>query len=151
MTDQNDTGMRLRDDAVLQSGATDQRKFTRHPVSLPVYFGDGLIALTGTVVDISREGGRIQCTGAVPGMKYFRVEIRLDDPHETLAVDLAVMRWSRNGEFGAEFIRMEPDQQARLQSVIRNCEEARSRHDHDRAVPQPLRAISCGEQTEERP
>jgi CheY-like chemotaxis protein len=129
-------------DAVLPSGATDQRKYPRFPVFLPVSYGDGVIAQTGTVVDISREGGRIRGTGAVPEMKYFRAEIRLDDPHATLTVNLAVMRWSRNGEFGVEFIRMEPDQQARLQRVIRNCEEARSRQDHRREVQGPLLAIS---------
>ena len=117
-------------DAVLPSGATDQRKYSRLPIFLPVSFNDGMIAQTGTVVDISREGGRIQCTGPVPEMKYFRVEIQLDDPHDTLAVDLAVMRWSRNGEFGVEFIRMGPDQQARLRNMIRSCEEALSRQDH---------------------
>jgi len=134
-------------DAVLPSSATDQRKYPRFPVFLPVSFGDGVIAQTGTVVDISHEGGRIRGTGAVPEMKYFRAEIRLDDLHATLMVDLAVMRWSRNGEFGVEFIRMEHDQQARLRSVIRNCEEARSRQDDHRKVP----ATSFGMETEAQP
>ena len=116
--------------AVLSSVATDKRKYSRFPIFLPVSFTDGIIAQTGTVVDISREGGRIHCTGPVPEMKYFRVDIQLDHPHDTLAVDLAVMRWSRNGEFGVEFIRMEPDQQARLRNKIRLCEEALSPPDH---------------------
>jgi CheY-like chemotaxis protein len=117
-------------DAVLSSSATDQRKYPRYPIFLPVSFDDGVIAQTGTIVDISREGGRIKGTCPVPDMKYFRVEIQLNDPHETLAVDLAVMRWSRNAEFGVEFIRMEPDQQARLRNTIRSCEEALLRQDH---------------------
>lgn len=119
------------------------------PVFLPVSFDDGVIAQTGTVGDISREGGRIQCTGAVPDMKYIRVEIQLDDPHETLAVDLAVMRWSRNGEFGVEFIRMESDQQARLRNQIRSCEKALSRQDHQPVhqikVREPLLAVNLAE------
>ncbi len=139
-------------DAVLPSGATDQRKYPRFPIFLPVSFGDGVIAQTGTVVDISREGGRIKCTGAVPEMKYFRVEIRLDDPQETLTVDLAVMRWSRNGEFGVEFIRMESDQQARLRNTIRNCEEARARQDHQPVhqleARNPLLAVNLAESAE---
>jgi len=89
-----------------------------------VAFGDGVIAQTGTVVDISHEGCRIRCADATPEVKYFQVKIQLDDPHEILAVNLAVMRWLRNGEFGVEFIRIEPDQQARLRSVIRGLEEA---------------------------
>ena len=113
-------------DAVPRSSSTEQRKFPRLPVSLPVYFGNGVIAQSGTVLDISREGCRIRCPDVVPEVKYFQVEIRLDELQETLTVDLAVRRWSRDGSLGVEFIRMEPDQQARLLSVIRRCEEAAS-------------------------
>lgn len=141
-------GLPDTDDAVLPSSATDQRKYPRFPVFLPVSFGDGVTAQTGTVVDLSREGCRIRGTGAAPELKYFRVDIRLDHPHERLIVDLAVMRWSRHGEFGVEFIRMEPDHQARLRSVIRNCEEACSRQDCDGDVQRPLLAIGLGGQTE---
>jgi len=109
---------------VPQSRTTDQRKYPRFPVSLPVSFGDGATVQTGMVIDISREGCRIRCTDTAPHVKYFRVEIQLDDPHEMLMVDLAVARWLRNGEFGIEFIRMEPDHQARLRNLIRVCEEA---------------------------
>ena len=111
-------------DAVLPSSSTDQRKFPRLAVSLPVYFGNGVIAQSGTVADISREGCRIRCPDVSPDLKYVQVEIQLDEPQGTLTVDLAVRRWSRNGELGVEFIRMEPDQRARLLTVIRRCEEA---------------------------
>ncbi|HEX7767212.1 MAG TPA: response regulator [Nitrospira sp.] len=131
--------------AVLQSGATDQRKYRRYSIFLPVLLDDGVVVQSGTVVDISREGGRIKCAGTVPDMKYFRLKVQLDDPHEILAVDLAVMRWSRNGEIGVEFIRMESAQQARLRSLIRNCEEAGSRQDHRGEVQQPLFPITRGE------
>ena len=114
-------------DAVVPSSATDQRKFPRLPVALPVYFGNGVIAQSGTVVDISREGCRIRCPDVAPDLKYIQVEIQLYEPHGTLMVNLAVRRWSRNGELGVEFIRMEPDQRARLLSAIRRCEEAVSR------------------------
>ena len=114
-------------DAVLPSSSTDQRKFPRVPVSLPVYFGNGVIAQSGTVLDLSREGCRIRCPDLAPEVKYVQVEIRLDEPHGTLVVELAVRRWSRDGELGVEFIRMEPDQQALLLSVLRRREEASSR------------------------
>jgi DNA-binding response OmpR family regulator len=113
-------------DAVLPSSATDQRKFPRVPVSLPVYFGNGVIAQSGTVVDLSCEGCRIRCPDTAPDMKYFQVEIQLDEPQGTLTVNLAVRRWSRYEDLGVEFIRMESDQQARLLSAIRRCEEAAS-------------------------
>jgi CheY-like chemotaxis protein len=121
------TGQAGGQDAVLQSRSTEQRKFPRVSVSLPVYFGNGVIARSGTVLDISREGCRIRCPDLAPEVKYVQVEIRLDEPHGTLMVELAVRRWSRNGELGVEFIRIEPDQQALLLSVIRRYEEASSR------------------------
>jgi hypothetical protein len=113
-------------DAVPPSSATDQRKFPRLLVSLPVYFSNGVIAQSGTVVDLSPEGCRIRCPDTAPDMKYFYVEIQLDELQGTLTVDLAVRRWSRNEDLGVEFIRMESDQQARLMSAIRRCEEAAS-------------------------
>lgn len=110
-------------DTVFSPSVIEQRKYPRIAVTLPVVFSHGEFAYTGTVVDISHEGCRIRSADAAPGAKYFRVEIGLDGPRATLTVDLAVMRWSRNGEFGVEFIRMEPDHQARLRGLIRNCEE----------------------------
>jgi hypothetical protein len=85
-----------------------------------------MLAQSGTVVDISREGCRIRCPDVPPDLKYVQAEIRLDEPQGTLMVNLAVRRWSKDKELGVEFIRLEPDQQARLLSVIRRCEEAAS-------------------------
>lgn len=118
------TGQAAEPDALPSSSGTDQRKFPRLAVSLPVYFSNGVIAQSGTVRDISREGCRIQCPAVAPDVKYFHVEIRLDEPQDPLRVDLAVSRWSRDGQLGVEFIRMEPDQRARLLTVIRKREEA---------------------------
>lgn len=78
-------------------------------------------------MDISREGCRIRSAGAVPSEKYFQAEIELEEPAERLTVNLAVMRWARQEEFGIEFIRMEPESQAQLWRIIRNREEATAR------------------------
>jgi DNA-binding response OmpR family regulator len=121
------TGHASGQNAVLPSSSTEQRKFPRVPVSFPVYFGNGVIAQSGTALDLSREGCRIQCSDLASEVKYVQVEIQLDEPHGTLTVELAVRRWSRNDELGVEFIRMEPDQQALLLSVILRLEVASSR------------------------
>jgi DNA-binding response OmpR family regulator len=121
------TGQAGGPNAVLPSSSTEQRKFPRVPVSFPVYFGNGVIAQSGTVIDLSREGCRIRCSDLASEVKYVQVEIRLDEPHGTLTVELAVRRWSRNEELGVEFIRMEPDQQALLLGVIRRLEVSSSR------------------------
>jgi hypothetical protein len=121
-------------DIAPQSRGVEQRKYARFPVSFPTSFGDGVSMQTGTVVDISPEGCRIRCADATPGKPYFEVEIWLDGPADRLVVELAVMRWARGGEFGVEFIRMEPDHQARLRTVIRSCEEACSRTTFTRSI-----------------
>jgi len=137
----------LTDDVVAPS-LVDQRKYARLPVSLPVSFGNGVMAQSGTVLDISREGCRIRCPHATHETKYFLVDIRLNDPGETLTIDLAVRRWSRNGEIGVEFIRMEPDQQARLRSVLGNCEAASFTQNGSAATQRHLLPVSNGEQAE---
>lgn len=107
-----------------RSGMDEQRKYPRFPVALPASFGNGVSVLTGAVMDISREGCRIRSADALPSEKYFQVEIELEGPADRLTVNLAVMRWTRKGEFGVEFIRMAPESQAQLERIIRNCEEA---------------------------
>lgn len=120
-----------------RSNTDEKRKYPRFCVAFPVSFGDGVFAQTGMVVDISHEGCRIRSTDGVPGVKYFHVEIHLEEPAVRLTVDLAVMRWSRPEEFGVEFIRMAPKCQAQLRRIIRNCEEATAKVDGDEAILQP--------------
>jgi CheY-like chemotaxis protein len=107
----------------VRSGLNDARKYPRFPVALPASFSDGESVLAGTVMDISREGCRIRSADAVPSEKYFGVEIEVEGLSERLSVNLAVMRWTRQGEFGVEFIRMDPESQALLRRIIRDCED----------------------------
>ena len=93
----------------------EKRKCPRFTVMLPaVFFGER--AGGGLVVDVSLEGCRIQ--SAVPMDKGDYVRIRVDLIGETLTGDLAVVRWSREKEFGVELIRMAPEQQVRLRGFL---------------------------------
>jgi hypothetical protein len=80
-----------------------------------VFFGEQ--AGGGLVVDMSLEGCRIR--SAVPMQKGDYVRIRIDLVGDTLIGDLAVVRWSRQEEFGLELIRMAPDEQVRLREFLR--------------------------------
>lgn len=108
-------------EAMSSSGLADLRKHARLPVHLPASFGDGTIEKLGIVLDISLEGCRLRCPDAKPLAQYFQMQIRLIEPQDTLKVDLAVKRWSRNGDLGVEFIRLEPTQQGLLRWMIWNC------------------------------
>jgi hypothetical protein len=93
----------------------EKRKCPRFPVMLPTVFS-GERAGGGLVVDVSLEGCRIQ--SVLPMRKGDYIRMRIDLIGETLAGDLAVVRWSKQGEFGVELIRMAPDQQARLHGFL---------------------------------
>ena len=122
---------------VYRSDADDKRKYPRFCVAFPASFGDGGIVHFGMVVDISREGCRIRCGDAAPGDQYFKVEIWLNNSSDRLVIDLAVMRWSRQGEFGIEFIRMTLDNQEQLRRILRNCEEATATAGGEEDLRQP--------------
>jgi len=93
----------------------EKRKCPRFLVMLPiVFFGER--AGGGLVVDVSLEGCRIR--SAVPMQKGNYVRIRMDLIGETLTGDLAVVRWSKQEEFGVELIRMASDEQARLHGFL---------------------------------
>ena len=105
------------------SRMTNQRKYARSAVSLPVSFGYRDRMLTGVVLDISREGCRIHCTDPATDLKYFQVQIQLQESRERIRVDLAVRRWVRNRELGVEFIKMNPEDQGRLRTLLHTCEQ----------------------------
>ncbi len=103
---------------------TDHRKYPRYTVAFPATIDDGVAIQASKAIDISREGCRIRCTETTPGAKYFRVEIHITGASDTLAIDLAVMRWARLGDIGVEFICLSPENQKRLRALIQSCEEA---------------------------
>src|SRR5688572_11514971 len=99
----------------MESRSMEKRKCLRFPVMLPaVFFGER--AGGGLVIDVSLEGSRIR--SAVPMQKGDYIRIRIDLIGDTLAGYLAVVRWSRQEEFGVELIRMAPEQQARLRGFL---------------------------------
>ena len=116
------TGAADTTSAVLPANVTEQRMHTRSAAHFPVSLGDGVITQTSVMVNLSRTGCRIRCPEVLDELQYFHVEIHLEEPRERLNVELAVKRWSRRGEVGLEFIRLEPDHQARLQRVIWDCQ-----------------------------
>jgi hypothetical protein len=82
---------------------------------LPAVFS-GERAGGGMVLDVSLEGCRIRSAAPIHSGDYVRM--RIDLIGETLVGDLAVVRWSREDEFGVELIRMAPDQQDRLRGFL---------------------------------
>lgn len=93
----------------------NRRKGERFPVMLPVLFS-GERSGGGMVLDVSLEGCRIRSAAPIQRGDYVRV--RMDLIGETLNGELAVVRWSKDDEFGVELIRMESEQQERLREFL---------------------------------
>lgn len=93
----------------------ERRKCPRFSVMLPAVF-IGERSGGGMVLDVSLEGCRIR--SAAPIRKGDYVRLRIDLIGETLNGELAVVRWSREDEFGVELIRMEEEQQVRLREFL---------------------------------
>ena len=81
----------------------------RYPIQCPITFlGDHLVG-EGTVHNISTGGWKVESDQAVP-----------------MKVDLAAVPWSSGREFGLEFVRMQPEEQARLRRFLSTLETATS-------------------------
>lgn len=106
---------------------SDQRKYTRHHIELPVSFSGDQVSDQGMVVDLSVGGCRVKSTAAVFSGEFLGMLITLPGRDLPLAIGLATVRWSIGQEFGVEFIRMEPDQQKLLHRLIQKLESTLGR------------------------
>lgn len=73
---------------------------------------------TGTAVDLSIRGCRVQSfSPVVPGLRV-KMSILVPEPEKAIEVDQAVVRWSSGQEFGLEFASITPEQFERLTKVL---------------------------------
>ncbi|HKY72562.1 MAG TPA: PilZ domain-containing protein [Nitrospira sp.] len=78
----------------------------------------------GVILDLSLEGGRARSSEEFNKGEFLRVLIDAPRYEKPLHVTLAVVRWSKEKEFGMEFIQMEPDDQQRFRQLIRETAAA---------------------------
>ncbi len=94
-------------------------RFRRLPVRCPITFSGDYIFGKGTVINVSEGGWKVQSHHTrVPKGAYLTLQISLPNEDTPIKVDEAVVRWSKGREFGLEFVRMQPEEQARLRRFI---------------------------------
>ncbi len=102
----------------------DLRYTHRYPIQCPVTFlGDHLVG-EGTVRNVSQGGWKVDSDQPVQRGHYFALRVLLPDQVVPMKVDLAAVRWSSEREFGLEFLRMQPEEQARLRRFVSALEKA---------------------------
>lgn len=105
---------------------SDKRKYTRHPIELSVAFTGDEVCGQGVVVDLSTGGCRVKTAAAVLSGEFLGMLIALPGRDRPLSIGLTAVRWSIGQEIGVEFIRMDAEQQALLQSFLAKLDVGRS-------------------------
>ena len=96
----------------------EQRKQPRFPVHWPMAFSGAYTAGGGTVTNLSMRGCAVESHTRVPTGTRLELCALFPKDHRPVVPDLAVVRWSSGGKFGLEFLRIRPEEQARLRRVV---------------------------------
>lgn len=100
----------------------DKRKHPRLRVEYGLSVLGESIRGQGIVQDLSVAGCRARSPVDVKQGDSISLLIDVPRYERPLHVDIAIVRWAKQQEFGMEFIRMAPDYQQRLQELIRTSD-----------------------------
>jgi hypothetical protein len=93
----------------------EKRQHPRFPVQFKSSFSSvNVVGGEGTLADLSVRGCRIECGIAVKPGTELQLNIQLPDEPSPLGIAVAIVRWSRAGAFGIEFMDMTDEQWKRL-------------------------------------
>ena len=100
---------------------------TRQHPRFPARFHSSFTSVTvvsgeGDVVDLSLRGCRVQSLTDVQPGACLEVRIAVLEHEPPIQIQQAVVRWSREHQFGLEFVTMAPEEWARLQHTVKQIE-----------------------------
>jgi PilZ domain len=102
-----------------ESGAAVPMRHPRLAMALPVVFVGDHGAGQGMTGDLSWSGCAVAAGVSMPVGTYLRLQLEFEQGAiARVPVDLARVRWSSNGRFGVEFIKIDRVDQARLRSLV---------------------------------
>ena len=78
----------------------------------------------GRLENLSFGGAAILSDIAIPRGEYLSLTVALPAQAGTVEIELAPVRWVKEGSFGVEFIRIAPESQQRLKQYLAALEEA---------------------------
>lgn len=98
------------------------RKHTRFAVQLPVLFSGDQLSGGGTILNVSAEGCAITAATVAGIGVYLQLTMQLREREEPILIDLSAVRWASATRFGVEFIKIRPEERARLKAFVRVLE-----------------------------
>ena len=96
----------------------DQRKFQRFSDQSTVRFSNDTIKGEGQLGNLSLGGAAVFSRLAVERGSYLTLTITFSGQAGSIEVELAPVRWVKEGSFGVEFIRISPESQRRLKQYV---------------------------------
>jgi len=96
----------------------EQRKFQRFSDNSVVVFSSETIKGEGRLENLSLGGAAILSDVAMSRGEYLTLKITFPTQASAIEVELAPVRWVKEGGFGVEFIRLAPGSQHRLKQYL---------------------------------
>ncbi len=94
------------------------RIYVRYPASIQTDNG----AAEGILFDLSATGCRMQSNVALTPGSYLALHIETSDAESPLAVEVSIVRWYKNNQFGIEFLRYAQGVRERVTDLV-ECRE----------------------------
>lgn len=96
----------------------EPRRASRHRLACRIEYIDGDLCAIGTLVDISREGWRVQGQRPVARGAVLSLNLFLPNQPMPIMIDKAEARWTHGTAFGLALVEMKPDQASRLSDYL---------------------------------
>ncbi len=94
------------------------RKYVRYSASVQTDNGAG----DGTLFDLSTTGCRIQSNAALTPGSYLALHFEVPQTESQFAVEVSVVRWHKDNQFGIEFLRYAEGVRERVTDLIEGRE-----------------------------
>jgi hypothetical protein len=96
------------------------RKYARYSASVQTDNGAG----EGTLFDLSATGCRMQSTIPLAPGSYLALHIEDPETESPVAVEVSVVRWHKDNQFGIEFLRYAQGVRERVSDLVEGREDA---------------------------
>lgn len=90
----------------------------RIPVGYPANIQSDTCTGEGTLLDLSPTGCRMRSDIALDAGTYLALEIAVEQERAPLAVEVSVVRWCKDGQFGIEFLRYRQGDRERVTHFV---------------------------------
>jgi hypothetical protein len=92
--------------------------YVRYPASVQTDNGEG----EGTLFDLSATGCRMQSNVALTPGSYLALHIEAPETESPLAVEVSIVRWHKDNQFGIEFLRYAKGDRDRVADMVEGRE-----------------------------